>query len=437
MKKTIQTIVLAALCLFLSSVARAQTAALKIGDTVPDITINNIINYKTTSAKLSDFKGKLLILDFWATWCSPCVAMIPKMDSLQKAFEGKVQFISVSYQDVKTVKVFMDKLQKQKKALYSLPEVVSDTVLHALFPHTTLPHYVWIGPEGKVKAITGFEEVSESRIKAALEQGSFNTIAAKTDVMLPYDKAKPLFINGNGGEWPGVPYHTLFTPFKNGLPPGFTVQKAGSNKGFRAALRNTTLLWFYSMAYGEGKQYYGPKRILLNVKDLSRFRFPDSLPKTRLNQLRWQEENTYCYEIILPPRIASEAYKFMQQDFERLIPQYSASVEKQNKTCLVLSVLPGGLKLKTSGGASSSNFNVFGCRMQNVSLDLFFSRLNTIYLQKHPYPIINESGSNSPVDLLVNAPLHDVDALNRELEKYGLKFISAERSIDMLVLSDR
>ena len=40
MKKTIQTIVLAALCLFLSSAARAQTAALKIGDKVPDMTIN-------------------------------------------------------------------------------------------------------------------------------------------------------------------------------------------------------------------------------------------------------------------------------------------------------------------------------------------------------------------------------------------------------------
>ncbi|MGB4400563.1 MAG: TlpA disulfide reductase family protein, partial [Daejeonella sp.] len=96
MKKTIQTIAMATLCLFLSNTALAQTAALKIGDKVPDVTINNISNYKSTSAKLSDFKGKLLILDFWATWCAPCIAMIPKMDSLEKAFEGKVAFLSVT-----------------------------------------------------------------------------------------------------------------------------------------------------------------------------------------------------------------------------------------------------------------------------------------------------------------------------------------------------
>lgn len=45
---------------------------LTIGDTLPDVEINNIVNYKAKSVKASDFKGKLLILDFWAT-CVPLV----------------------------------------------------------------------------------------------------------------------------------------------------------------------------------------------------------------------------------------------------------------------------------------------------------------------------------------------------------------------------
>ena len=53
---------------------------LKIGDKVPDIEFKNIINYKSKTARLSDFKGKLVILDFWGTWCTSCIAAFPKME---------------------------------------------------------------------------------------------------------------------------------------------------------------------------------------------------------------------------------------------------------------------------------------------------------------------------------------------------------------------
>ncbi len=67
MKKTIEYIVLAALCYFFSAAAlHAQPVPLKIGDRAPDITIK-AVNHTSSTLKLSDFKGKLLILDFWAT----------------------------------------------------------------------------------------------------------------------------------------------------------------------------------------------------------------------------------------------------------------------------------------------------------------------------------------------------------------------------------
>ena len=152
MKKTIQTIVLAALCLFLSNAARTQTAALKIGDQMPDITINNVINYKSNSLKLSDFKGKLLILDFWATWCGACVFTFPKTDSLQKAFEGKIQFLSIAYQSEKEIIPFIQRIEKSKGL--KIITAMGDNELSKLFPHHVFPHYVWIGTDGRVQAIT-------------------------------------------------------------------------------------------------------------------------------------------------------------------------------------------------------------------------------------------------------------------------------------------
>jgi thiol-disulfide isomerase/thioredoxin len=124
--------------------------------------LNNIHNYKKKTAMISDFQGKLLILDFWATWCSPCVAMRPKMEELQQQFNGKIQFLSVTYQKAEEVLPFLEKIQKDKPSI--LPEIMDDKILYRFFPHVYLPHYVWVDQTGKVKAITGFNEVTKSNI---------------------------------------------------------------------------------------------------------------------------------------------------------------------------------------------------------------------------------------------------------------------------------
>ena len=57
-----------------------------VGDTAPGFTITTD-NGRTISA--SDFGGKLLVLNFWATWCPPCVEEMPSLDRFQKTFADK------------------------------------------------------------------------------------------------------------------------------------------------------------------------------------------------------------------------------------------------------------------------------------------------------------------------------------------------------------
>ena len=57
-----------------------------IGKPAPSFTLQDL-NGKQVS--LSDFKGKVVLLDFWATWCPPCSAAIPHMQALHKKYKDK------------------------------------------------------------------------------------------------------------------------------------------------------------------------------------------------------------------------------------------------------------------------------------------------------------------------------------------------------------
>lgn len=169
--KLLRIAIIAFVC-SLTIVASAQTAAvkpLKIGDRIPEMTFSPVINYKSTSVKLSDFKDRLLILDFWATWCHFCVEAFPKEDSLAAQFGNKIQFMLVDAKAWDTeakVKGFYAKKLSSPEG-FKLPSIYLDTVLNKRFPTDLIPSYVWIR-KGVIVAITSAEEINAPNISAVL-----------------------------------------------------------------------------------------------------------------------------------------------------------------------------------------------------------------------------------------------------------------------------
>ncbi len=165
------------LCLSGAAVAQNLKIPLKIGDKVPDVEFN-LLNASTASSKLSDYRGKLVLLDFWATWCGSCLQTFPKMDSLQKEFKNNLQVIFINSMstgdDKRKVELFLKKWQLDHGSIFTIAVAYEDKMALALFPRTYLPHYVWISPNGKVVAVSSSVLVTRETIRAILGDERYN-----------------------------------------------------------------------------------------------------------------------------------------------------------------------------------------------------------------------------------------------------------------------
>jgi cytochrome c biogenesis protein CcmG/thiol:disulfide interchange protein DsbE len=89
-KRFATLLALAALILALGSCRSSEPA--KIGTTAPDFTVSD--GQKTV--QLSQFRGKPVLVNFWATWCPPCVQEVPGLVALQQQMGDKVTILAVS-----------------------------------------------------------------------------------------------------------------------------------------------------------------------------------------------------------------------------------------------------------------------------------------------------------------------------------------------------
>lgn len=86
----------------LNKIATSDNIIVKFdGEKAPDFSLKSV-DGKTV--KLSDFKGKIVIIDFWATWCPPCRRGIPDLVAIQNEFKDKVVIVGISLDREKTIK---------------------------------------------------------------------------------------------------------------------------------------------------------------------------------------------------------------------------------------------------------------------------------------------------------------------------------------------
>jgi thiol-disulfide isomerase/thioredoxin len=111
----------------------------------PDFTLKTLDGQEIT---LSKFKGKVVLLDFWATWCGPCREAIPHLISLQKTYQEKgfeVIGMNVDKGDAETVRRFVKSMDIPYPITLTPEEVVRN------YGVTGLPTTILIDKQGKIR----------------------------------------------------------------------------------------------------------------------------------------------------------------------------------------------------------------------------------------------------------------------------------------------
>ena len=120
--------------------------------------------------RLSDYRGKVVLINFWATWCPPCRAEVPDLIALQRDYRSRgLQVIGITYPPQKLAEV--RRFVRRAKVNYPIVLGTKDTKL--LFTQSeNLPVTIVIGTDGTIRDIIEgilLAEEFEQKIKPLLK----------------------------------------------------------------------------------------------------------------------------------------------------------------------------------------------------------------------------------------------------------------------------
>ncbi len=124
-----------------------------------------VLNFEELQKRLSERDDQLLVVNFWATWCPPCVAEMPGMQELYESYGDRVEFVFVARDEHDRVLKFMD-----RKNL-SVPIYYERTAPPEELKTSSLPTTYLIDPQGTIRIDkVGAADWNSKKVRGLLDE---------------------------------------------------------------------------------------------------------------------------------------------------------------------------------------------------------------------------------------------------------------------------
>ncbi|WGQ12805.1 TlpA family protein disulfide reductase [Sphingobacterium faecium] len=400
--------------------------ALNIGDQIPDELWNTplqVVNHPQgkKTITLGEYKDKLIILDFWATWCVPCIKAFPELSELSKDFSTQLQIILATSEEQKKITDF---LIKRKSPLTS---IVEDKTLKVVFPKNSVPHEIWI-KDGKVFAITDTYYVNSKTIKQVLN-GEITSLTEKK-VNRSYNLNEPLLIDGNGGGKNDLLYHSVITGYLDGI--GGSGVFADTLGRYKLRVLNGTAFDLYTYAAGRIDYSFYIKNRTLNTTSVKR----------KLQDLNTSDPSHrpdfFCYELIVPKSLEEKAPYMMVDDLNKFFGNLygiRGDIKTTTTKCWVLRKTKNPFTGTTKGGKAQATKDNDMLQFINEPFSNYFFSLAEAN-QDQSFPFVDRTSISDNVDMKVLFNRTDIKETQELLESYGLSLTLENCEIQLLILTD-
>ncbi len=370
---------------------------LSIGDNVPDLDISLITTDQETTS-LNHLKGKVILLDFWATWCGSCIVNMPHLDALQNEFSEDLEVIAISEEE----RGRLERFAKNRPFSFTYAHS-SDGKFQEAFPHRVIPHSVIIDKNGKVVAITNPKNIDRSIIQSVIDQEPID-LPIKSD-QLEFDYTMDYF-NRDSSEIEAFDIQ----PYNPDIP-GFT---KFHNEGRRITMHNTTITGMYREAFD--MSYY---RLLLLIDEA---------------KVDWENTaNRYNLDILVAPEDTERLREIFKNKLLSTL-EIKGRIEQREMDVAVLS-LNDSIPLRLEAAETEQ-------RELKARGDQYKSNSSTLsdfadYLEKHGIvgmPVEDETALSNKFKFDFSFDPENSESFHNAIKKMGLKIKKRKREVDVLVI---
>jgi thiol-disulfide isomerase/thioredoxin len=143
------------------------------GSTLPESLLDRELKaIDEGSFRLSDFRGKVVVVNIWATWCGPCRREVPDYEKVRKEYAGRpVEFIGLTTENPRTASEKVKQFARDFKFGFRLGWADRETAQMLMNGRSVIPQTVVISAEGRlVSHWNGYGGQSRSRLHDAIER---------------------------------------------------------------------------------------------------------------------------------------------------------------------------------------------------------------------------------------------------------------------------